>query len=204
MNTARSEAQQAAISEAVWRVMSRGGPQDVTLRAVAKEAGCTTGLVTSRFPNKRALLLHARRMLHERTATVMQQAVAKEPDPARALVNVLVASSLTEQWAPGIWLGFIATTLSDEELRAFHTNANRDFLEFIRLQVAEIQPGWSKERTQQEAIHLVAITTGLAVLAAADPQTYSEAVHRQAFTEAVNSLAMSSDTQPKGSNYSLS
>lgn len=188
MNTARSEAQQRAISEALWRVMSRGGIEDVTLRAVAAEAGCTTGLVTSRFPNKRALLLHARRMLHERTAAAMDQAVTSEPDPSRALYNVLVASSLTGEWAPAIWLGFITVTLSDEELRTFHIDANRHFLDVVRALVSRIQPSWDSSHTTHEAIRLVGLVTGLAVLAAADPETYSEQAHRQAFTRAIENL----------------
>ena len=184
VNSARSEAQQTAISEALWRVMSRGGPQAVTLREVAAEAGCTTGLVMSRFPNKRALLLHARHMLHERTEARMAE-LFDQPDAARALFDTLMAVSLGPDFEAGIWLGFIAATLSDPELKEFHVTANRTFVDGIRSLVARLQPTWSREHTLDEAVRLASLVTGFAVLASPDPGLYSRGAHERAFIAAI-------------------
>lgn len=184
----RSQAQQTAISEALWRVMSRGGPQDVTLRAVAAEAGCTTGLVTSRFPNKRALLLHARQMLHERTAARMLETVQTKRDPEQALCTVLMVSALRADWDPRNWLGFIAATLSDEELRAFHVEANRHFVGVVEGLVQRIRPDWSASQSREQSVRLIGLVTGLAVLSTPDPELYSHDLLRRAFSDAVRAL----------------
>ena len=42
---------------ATHAVMSRVGPRDVTLAAIAKEAGVTAAVLVQRFGSKRALLL---------------------------------------------------------------------------------------------------------------------------------------------------
>ena len=49
-----------ALPRAVWAVLAHQGLEKLTVRAVAAAARCTTGLVMHRFPNRRALLLHAR------------------------------------------------------------------------------------------------------------------------------------------------
>ena len=40
------DARRAAIAEALWRVAERDGVEGVTMRAVAREAGWSTGVVT--------------------------------------------------------------------------------------------------------------------------------------------------------------
>jgi len=51
----------ADVFAALVRVMKRAGPAELTLRAIAAEAGVTAGALVQRFGSKRALLLaHAR------------------------------------------------------------------------------------------------------------------------------------------------
>ena len=57
--TADPAAQHERLSRAVWEVLAGQGIERLTLRSVAAAAGCTTGLVMHRFPNRRALLRHA-------------------------------------------------------------------------------------------------------------------------------------------------
>lgn len=186
---ARFPMQKEAISEALWRVMSRGGPQDLTLRAVASEAGCTTGLVTRVFPNKKALLLHARRMLHERTAVRMRQTVRDEPDAHAALLTVALDASLGPEFDARIWLGYIAATLSDDELRASQVEANRDFIEVVESLVGRIRPDWTEQRRSDKAIEIVVLVSGQAVLRSTDPEIYSSSVVERLVRSTVESLA---------------
>lgn len=188
MSPSRALEQETVISEALWRVMSRGGPQQLTLRAVAAEAGCTTGLVTNRFPTKRALLLHARQMLHERTAARMLHTVKTTDDPVQALVSVLSDSSLRPEFDARIWVGFIAATLSDDELRSFHVTANRHFLHVISGLVARIRGDWRADEVEEESTRLVALVTGFAVLAAPDPAIYSTEAQVAAYSAAVQAI----------------
>jgi len=57
----RRKADDEAVFAALVRVMLRRGPSELTLRAIAAEAGITAGALVQRFGSKRALLLaHAR------------------------------------------------------------------------------------------------------------------------------------------------
>ncbi|MGL3200357.1 MULTISPECIES: TetR family transcriptional regulator, partial [Curtobacterium] len=78
-------AHRARLSDAVFTTLAELGPTGLTLRAVAERAGCTTGLVLHTFPDKRALLLHAREVLHERTRARAEASEASAPDPAAAV-----------------------------------------------------------------------------------------------------------------------
>jgi AcrR family transcriptional regulator len=61
MSPRRRKAADADVFAALVRVMARVGPAELTLRAIAAEAGVTAGALVQRFGSKRALLLaHAR------------------------------------------------------------------------------------------------------------------------------------------------
>src|SRR5689334_5462292 len=82
-------AQGEALSRAVWDVLARQGLEKLTVRAVAAAAGCTTGLVMHRFPNRRALLRHARQLLHDTTRQRVEALEAAATSPRAALRAVL-------------------------------------------------------------------------------------------------------------------
>jgi AcrR family transcriptional regulator len=56
-----SEARREEIAEAIWRVIAKHGMEAVTVREIAKEACCTTGMLVHYFKNKDELILHALR-----------------------------------------------------------------------------------------------------------------------------------------------
>jgi AcrR family transcriptional regulator len=61
MSPRRRKAEDADVFAALVRVMGRHGPAELTLRAIAAEAGVTAGALVQRFGSKRAMLLaHAR------------------------------------------------------------------------------------------------------------------------------------------------
>jgi AcrR family transcriptional regulator len=62
MSPRRRKAEDEDVFAALVRVMQRRGPAELTLRAIADEAGVTAGALVQRFGSKRKLLLaHARR-----------------------------------------------------------------------------------------------------------------------------------------------
>jgi len=166
-------AQQEAISEAVWRVLSADGLQGLTLRAVAREAGCTTGLVLHRFPDKKALLVHARLMLHERTDSRMLQEIAAHPDPRAALDAVLVGALLGREFDSRIWLGFLAATISAPELTAVQNEAHQRFSDTVSALVARCRPDWDDARIRDVAVSMMSMISGMAALGAVDPAVYT-------------------------------
>jgi AcrR family transcriptional regulator len=74
------KAEDTDVFAALVRVMARLGPAQLTLRAIAAEAGVTAGRLVQRFGSKRALLL-----AHARHAAATGDIGFGAPDPRRPL-----------------------------------------------------------------------------------------------------------------------
>jgi AcrR family transcriptional regulator len=181
--TADRPAQEKLLSRALWQVLAEQGLDRLTIRAVAAAAGCTTGLVMHRFPNRRALLLHARHLLHERTRQRMEAREAAAADPHAALRAVLAQSLAVDsdgRTHAVVWLGFLAAAVGDDELAAAHRAHHRAWRDRLIRLVCAAAPDWSKTRVTTAVTALAAMVEGTAVLAAADPAGYPPAAQRAA------------------------
>jgi TetR/AcrR family transcriptional regulator, transcriptional repressor of bet genes len=168
--------QEDLLSQAVWDVLARQGLERLTIRAVAAAAGCTTGLVMHRFPNRRALLLHARQLLHERTRDRVESLEAGAASPRAALRAVLLQGLAVDEAGATestVWLGFLAAAVGDDELAAVHRANNRAWRQRVGRLVAAVSPGWRQERVATVAFALIAMVEGAAALAVADPTGYT-------------------------------
>lgn len=191
--TANRAEQAERISQAVWRLLAEAGPQGLTLRAVAAAAGCTTGLVLHRFPDKRALLLHARDLLHERTGHQMDAREAEGGPPAVVLRDILrYAASVdpAKRQEARVWLGYLTASLTDPDLAARHVTANRSFLARITRLVGAARPGWDAAKRTEVATALVALVEGVNTLAAADHRTYSPATQNAVLDRALDAFGL--------------
>ncbi|WP_229075662.1 TetR/AcrR family transcriptional regulator [Actinoplanes sp. DH11] len=171
-------AQGEALSRAVWSVLAEHGLERLTVRAVAAAAGCTTGLVMHRFPNRQALLLHARRLLHEVTRARVEALEAAAPDARAALRAVLRQSlALDEQTRQEsiVWLGFLAAAVTDDDLIAEHRRNNHAWRARVERLVAAAAPDWTPARAATVALSLITMTEGAAAFAAADPAAFPAA-----------------------------
>lgn len=181
-------AQRELLSNAVWQVLAEDGLPGLTLRAVAERAGCTTGLVLHAFPTKKALLLHARDLLYDRTAVRADAAEAASPDGFSALRAVLGCAIDGHHDESRVWAGFLAAALADEDLAERHRAANHSFLARVRRLVAAHRPEWTDERLELTTKSLVALVEGLNVLAAADPAGYPATVQQAALAKALQEV----------------
>ena len=185
------EEQRGRLSAAVWSVLAQDGLSGLTLRAVAEHAGCTTGLVLHTFRDKRALLRHARELLHERTGARADAVQRSAADPFDALGAVLLqALSLTaeKREEARVWVGFLAASTSDEDLRELHVGYNRAFVQRVERLIAAGRPDLSRAQGSHHATALIALIEGFNALSAADPQTYSAHRQRAAVERAVAAL----------------
>ena len=168
-------AQGEALSRAVWDVLAQQGLERLTVRAVAAAAGCTTGLVMHRFPNRRALLLHARQLLHDTTRRRVEALEASAASPRAALRAVLYQSMATDPETINesvVWMGFLAAAVADDELIGMHRRNNRVWRQRIERMVAAAAGDWPAERVGAVALALIAMAEGVAAFAAADPAAY--------------------------------
>jgi AcrR family transcriptional regulator len=173
---AADEVQRGAIAECVCRVIESEGLEGATLRRIASELGCTTGLIAYYFPTKDDLLLHALRSALAR----LERAVGAAPGAPRDLRSQLaafVAALPFDRDQRVYWRVYVAyrsavgahAKLSAEALRFA-----RDAYEALREAVArELRLPVESPRVARVADALDAILDGLGAAAAFDPERYS-------------------------------
>jgi AcrR family transcriptional regulator len=97
MSPRRRKAEDVDVFAALVRVMLRRGPAQLTLRAIAAEAGVTAGALVHRFGSKRALLhAHAR---HAAASGDIGLGAPRTARPASPLQEVRAAAAVHAQLA---------------------------------------------------------------------------------------------------------
>lgn len=185
------DGQREALSAATWSVLAEGGLARLTLRAVAERAGCSTGLVLHTFPDRRALLAHARRRLRERATARVEAAEAAATEPQEALRDVLLSVlALGSEWSdePRVWTSFLAASLDDPDLAEHHLEGNRALLARVTRLLGACHDDWGAERVRITAMALVALVEGLNVLGSADDESYPAQAQRLAVLTALDTL----------------
>jgi AcrR family transcriptional regulator len=107
------------IFAAAYRVMNRVRPADMTLGAIADEAGVTPGLLVQRFGSKRALMVRLAEASAE-SSRGMIDALRARSDSALATLHAYVQCMAGLASSPEALvrsLAYLADDLSDPELR---------------------------------------------------------------------------------------
>jgi AcrR family transcriptional regulator len=102
-----------AVARATWRVVAKNGLEAATLRAIAREAGCTTGVLMHYFRDKEDLFLFALDQMFDEAETELRE-VLLEKNPVdglkRFFFHYLVSTKESELQARG-WLNFVGRAL---------------------------------------------------------------------------------------------
>ncbi|MDQ0029952.1 TetR/AcrR family transcriptional regulator [Arthrobacter bambusae] len=169
------------ISAAVWQVVAASGLEGLTLRAVAAAAHCTTGMVAHYFRDKRALLAHARSLMHVRMAERID-AMPSRSDARDTLYDV------AEQALPlddertleaVVWSYFQLSNRHDPELLREHTLSHASWIERLTaLARTTYGPGPAAGELKQRIRALVVCLDGLALNAITDPDAYPPELQR--------------------------
>ena len=120
MSPRRRKAEDVDVFAALVRVMLRRGPAELTLRAIAAEAGVTAGALVQRFGSKRALLhAHARHAAATGDIGIGPPPDARTASPLQAMRAVTaVHASLAESPRAALRnLAYLQNDLADPVLR---------------------------------------------------------------------------------------
>lgn len=110
------------VSEAAWRVIVREGLDRTSLRAIAQEMNCTTGVVTHYFRNKQALILFALHQVTERLKERMQAAIENVSgiDQLVAMLLSFLPLDRERQEILRVWVAFLGYAVGRDALMAEH------------------------------------------------------------------------------------
>ncbi|MFF0739474.1 TetR/AcrR family transcriptional regulator [Streptomyces sp. NPDC004111] len=109
------EARREDVSKAVWEVLADKGFGGLTLRAVAKAMGVSTGMLMHYFPTKRALIAHALAVLEKRTAERPRRTPSAEGlATVRAMLLDILPFGPDDTGRNRIWVSSWDLALADE------------------------------------------------------------------------------------------
>jgi AcrR family transcriptional regulator len=175
------EQRREELAAAVWRLASRDGLDAVTIRAVAAEAGWSTGALHHYFGDKEELLLFAFRTVADRVGrrvAAARETAATPLELARAFLVLGLPLDADRRAETRVWFSFLGLALTRPALaraqRAAYRHWRRLLASALReaRQQGEIDPEVDPER---EATGLVALVDGLAVQASFEPRALGAA-----------------------------
>jgi AcrR family transcriptional regulator len=134
------EARRQEITEVAWRVIARDGLEQTSLRAIARELGLSTSIVTHYFKDKEELLLFALDQVQARLTRNLLTGVEKLQGLERLEYLLLEALPIkaraTLPWQ--VWTAYVGYAVGHPKLMAEH---RRRATEMRAILVKEIKSG---------------------------------------------------------------
>ncbi|MBP0021789.1 MAG: TetR family transcriptional regulator C-terminal domain-containing protein [Cyanobacteria bacterium SBLK] len=129
------------VSEAAWRVIVREGLDRTSLRAIAQEMGCTTGVVTHYFRNKQELILFALTQVTERLKTAMERSLESASGVERliAILCAFLPLDAKRQEIVRVWLAFLGYAVGRETLMKEHQQSATQLREILVKELKVLQ-----------------------------------------------------------------
>lgn len=166
------------IIDATWRVVAENGLDVATMRMIAAEAGCTTGMVTHYFSNKDEILEALVEQVASRSGRRLLEAI--DGHVGMAAVRELMVHSLpldaerSAQWR--VWLALWNRSVAGGPLADEWARRNRTWLKLLRTTVERAVaygdiPASAAGESDIEA--LSALSFGLAMAAILPPRRLS-------------------------------
>jgi AcrR family transcriptional regulator len=183
------EERREELAAAVWRLASREGLEAVTIRAVAAEAGWSTGALHHYFSDKEELLLFAFQTVADRVGrrvSVAQEAATEPLEHVRELLAIGLPLDAERRAETRVWFAFLGLALTRPVLARAQRAAYRHWRRLVASALeqarddGEVDPGIDAER---EAAGLVALADGLAIQATFERRAVDAALMRELVDE---------------------
>jgi AcrR family transcriptional regulator len=175
------ERRRRELAAAVWRVICSRGPEAVTIRDVAAEAGWSSGALRHYFPTREELLLFAFRLAGDRAAERIR---AAGDAPVGALLEQALPLDDERRQEALIWFAFVGLAPSDPKLAAELERSYARVLDWLGERVD------GPDRRLRASL-LFAAVDGIAVQALAMPAAMTPARQRAALRFQVGAILAS-------------
>lgn len=146
-------------------LVSEGGPQAATVRAIASRAGVTSGLIRHYFSTKEELTRAAYLRLMDRMIADSAVVLQGGPDDPVARLAWFVAASLSppvvDPVAVGLWAGFLHGVQRDTAMRDVHIATYLGFRDVLQDLIAALPRTASAAQLRSDAIACNAVIDGL-------------------------------------------
>jgi len=168
------EAKRRELAEAAWRTIAEYGIDGASVRAIAGQAECSTGVLAHYFPDKDALLLEALNLASARMAARMEERCRRRSD-LKALRAVLhealpVDDERRQEWR--VWLSFWARAFSEPSMAGEQNRLYAELRDLVRNLLLACQTQGTIRPdvdAESEAWLIIALIDGLGSQAMCEP-----------------------------------
>jgi AcrR family transcriptional regulator len=179
---------------AVWRVIERDGIERTTVRAIAKEAGYSAGMLVHYFEDKKDILTSALRLSHERIRA--RWALKLDGRSGLDALHELVLDNLPldeeRRLETRLEVSYWARALSSDEVLSIQRKESGELRERIGALVREAQDRGELSRrssAEEVTVHLMALIDGLSLHATLHPQSVTQRIQTAIIDRAFADLA---------------
>lgn len=173
--------QRRRIVRSALDVLAREGIDALSMRAVARHAGCTIGLINHWFSSKEDLITAAWKEAADAVNRNAQRAYKE--GISLALLQESLPTSAAKRREQAIWLAFNAMTIGNRKLAAAHAR----YYANGRGQLTEIltQVGYAAAEAAETAGIIIAAIDGILYNAGIEPKYWTAARQRRALAKLV-------------------
>lgn len=164
------DARRRDVARIAARLIAAAGLDRVTVRDIAREAGCSTAVVSHYFQNKHELLLHVYRMAMADTVAQVRRRRDRGGDIVRCLEAILpLDRRRRDNWK--IWFAFWGMAMEDAHFMAEQRKRGREARRLIAelLETASDIPAAAPQARDMQARRLLVAVSGLSSQATYDP-----------------------------------
>ena len=165
------------VAQAAWSVIARDGLERASMRNIAREMGCTTGVLSHYFRDKDALL----RFTIEQVIDAVAQHAAEHPDAGNnrgsyctyLLTLLPVDAEGLQYWRA--WIDFVGTAIHHKDMNDLHTKAYERFRKNTMMHLASLQNNGAlcnKSNIAELANVVICFIDGLGLHASLSPQNW--------------------------------
>lgn len=135
------EERRLEVSEAAWRVIVREGLDRTSMRAIAQEMDCTTGVVTHYFRNKHELILFALHQVAEKLQVFMKKSTQAVAGVERlvAMLSAFLPLDAERQDVLRVWLAFLGYAVGRENLMLEHQHTAAQLRALLVQELQQLQ-----------------------------------------------------------------
>lgn len=173
-----SDERRAEVARATWKVIAREGLDRASLRAIAQELGCTTGVLTHYFRDKEALLDFSLAAIVDVLTQGDMQDHCQQLSRAGLRAELLAALPLNAeaQLVWNVWLSFTAASLSRPKQHQRHARLYADIRTYWRERLGALHRAGvlrADVDIELEAANLFCLIDGIGVQTLISPEEFS-------------------------------